>query len=198
MTNLQAMNTSLQATNAQLEQQLRERTRDLEALRTQTTQGTSEAAGAREQLLAEVALLKTELAQSRQTCEESLGLAEALQQTMDGLFQNGHAQEELLSQMRARVQQLELDREELRKAQAAEAQRVREAVAEATAAGEQPTTLEELQERKIVELLAQIAALEGLLRERTEIVSKLNDQQFELARELEKSKKVRAISPLLF
>ena len=192
LTNLQASNASLQTANTQLEHQLRERKEEINALSAKlAAQGSGISSAALEQKAAEVAALKKELAASKQTCDETLALAEALQQTMDMLLQNGQAQEETIATLQGRLRKAELDREELRVAQEADAQRVRQAVAEATAAGEQPTTLEELQEQKIIQLLAQIAALEMLLRERTETISKLSEQQFELAHELEKSKKVQ-------
>jgi hypothetical protein len=171
LANLQASNANLQSANAQLEQQLRERIQELASLK--ATQASSDA---REHLTAEVAVLKNELAQAKQTCEESLSLAQELQTTLEALLQNGAAQEESIALLQARIVKMELDRDELRAAQAAEAQRVREAVAEATAASEQPTTLEELQEQKIVQLLAQIGALEALLRERTEAITRTDQR----------------------
>lgn len=216
LANLQQSNASLQAANTQLEHQLREKTLELSALsgklsqgssalqtaldqknaelaalRRDLTQGASASQAALESKSAEVAALKKELLQARQTCDETLALADALQQTMDSLIQNGQAQEEVIASLQARLHRAELDKEEMRAAHETEARRVREAVAEATAASDKPSTLEELQEQKIVELLAHIAALEALLRERTETVSRLSEQQLELAHELEKSKKVR-------
>jgi len=121
-----------------------------------------------------------------QILEENMKLTDQMQTTVEEVLHEKEHLNEMIEKLQRRSEQLTKEKAEIIEQRVVQAKLITEATTEAIHSVDSPVTLEELQERKIHQLLATISVLEKVIQETQLKVNHFSDEKFQLEKEIQK------------